>query len=79
MRFSLALLSELESVQFAAVSPARQYVLPAPKVVEVPPAFAQQLPTLSLSGVVRTRSAPLPLKVIIVLGNNDTTDKVLVR
>ena len=34
----------LWSVRFAAVSPARQHVLPAPEVVEVPLALTQQLP-----------------------------------
>ena len=61
MRFSLAQLSELGLIRFAAVSPARRCELPALEVAEVPPAFARESPSLLLSGVVRASFAPLPL------------------
>ena len=54
-RLSLAQLSVLALIRFAAVFTARQCA------AEVLPALAQSSPSLSLSGVAHTSSAPLPL------------------
>ena len=45
MRFFLALLSELGLTRITAGSPARGYELSTLEFAEVPPAFAQELPS----------------------------------